>query len=318
MDFNEFLPKEEIEAEIEIAEPIEKISQNQVYDIIIGKKPDWQSIIYDLINSEHLNPLDIDLFILTNKYFEKIEELDLDFYISSKVLLAASFLLRLKSEFLLNKSLKSIDEILFGKKESSYNPIERIEIDENDLPILIPKTPMARLRKVTLDELMNALNKAMNTETRRIKREVAIKRAHKLAELSIPEVRRIDLRDRIKQFYAKILTNLRKQSQEMENKISFTNLIGIEKEEKLASFLPLLHLSNSKKLWLEQEKHLDEIWVYLYTYFDKNREKFSEALKEIEELEEELSEIVEEEEIEKKIEKATDTEYEDIEDTDNI
>ncbi|MBT4135465.1 segregation/condensation protein A [archaeon] len=267
-----------------------KIGQNQVYDVIVGRKPDWQSIIYDLIHTEQLDPWDIDIVVLTQKYFEKIYELEdePDFYISSKVLFAAALLLRIKSEFLLNKYIKSIDEILFGRKDEEKLVVEKIEIDIDELPLLIPKTPLPRARRVTLPELMSALNKAINTESRRIKREVAITRARKLSEVDIPEIKRVDLKDRIKQFYARVLTGVKKKAETADkhlNKICYHDLIGKEKEEKLACFLPLLHLSNTKKLWLEQEEHLDDIWIYLYNYFDKNRDKF------IEELEEDIEEM---------------------------
>lgn len=306
MDFRDFLPEEEeTESDLkesEVSENIEKIDQTQFYDIITSQKPDWQAIIYDLIHSEQLDPWDIDIVLLTGKYFEKIIELEekavsegieeIDFYISSKVLFAAALLLRIKSEFLLNKHIRSIDELLFGKKEEHKQIMERIEIDEDELPILIPKTPLPRLRRVTLNELMSALNKAINTESRRIKREVAIKRAKKLSEVDIPKFRRIDLKDRIKQFYAKIFTSIKKLASKTDkslNKVGYSNLVGKEREERLACFLPLLHLSNTQKLWLEQEFHLDEIWIYLYEYFNKNRDEFIEELEEdIEEMKEEL------------------------------
>jgi len=300
MGFEEFLPKETEEEEQQQIPPLEskdskipsKIGQNQFYDVITSKKPDWQAIIYELINSEQLDPWNIDIIILTQKYFAKLEELEeTDFYVSSRVLLAAALLLRIKSEFLLNKHVRNIDEILFGKKEENKQIIERIEIDEEELPILIPKTPLSRMRRVTLPELMSALNKAMNTESRRIKREVAVKRAHKLSHVDIPKFRRIDLKDRIKQIYARILTSLKKKAineKKHMNKIGYTNLIGNEKEEKLAGFLPILHLDNAKKLWLEQETHLNEIWIYRYEYYNKNKKDF------IEELEEDIDEMKEE------------------------
>ncbi len=289
MGFEEFLPEEETEDD-NLTE-VEKINPNQVYDVITSKKPGWQAIIYDLINSNQLDPWDIDIILLTNKYFEKIEELEeMDFYISSKVLLAASLLLRIKSEFLLNKYIRSIDEILFGKKEEKNKTIEKIEIDAEDLPILIPKTPLSRLRKVTLPELMAALNKAINTETKRIKREVSIKRAKKLAEVDIPQVKRIDLKDRIKQLYARILNALKKPQ---ITKKTYSELIGKEKEQRISCFLPLLHLNDGRKLWLEQEKHLDEIYVFLYEYFEENRENFLDGLEEDIEMKNELGEKIE-------------------------
>jgi segregation and condensation protein A len=270
-------------------ENVDKIGQNQVYDLVTGRQSDWQAIIYELIHTEQLDPWDIDISVLTKRYFEKILEMEEgDFYVSSKVLLAAALLLRVKSEFLLNKHLKSIDDILFGKKEEKRPVIEKIEIDENELPILIPRTPLPRQRKVTLDELMGALNHAINTESRRIKREVAVKRAKKLSEVDFPSFKKIDLKDRIKQFYARILTSIKKK--EKLNKIGFNDLIGKEREERLACFLPLLHLSNHQKLWLTQDGHLDEIWIFLFEYFDKNREEFIEDLEEdIEDMKAELA-----------------------------
>jgi len=297
MDFEKFLGlKEEVDEEplVNQEEEVEKIGPMQFYGIITSDKPDWQAVIYDLIHAEQLDPWDIDIIVLTNKYFQKLHELEeglegaddseeTDFYVSSKVLLAASLLLRIKSEFLLNKSIKSIDEILFGRKEDEKRIVERIIVDEDELPILIPKTPLPRARRITLPELMLALNKAINTESRRIEREVSIKRAKKISEINLPEFRRIDLKDRIRQFYARVSTSIKKKAIKPDkelNKVSYANLIGKEREEKVACFLPLLHLSNNKKLWLEQEEHLEDIWVYLYKYFEKNSEDFLKGLDE--------------------------------------
>lgn len=308
MDFEDFLPNKDSEngddnkeSDIELFEENkevkDKISPNQFYDVITSRKPDWQSIIYELIATDQLDPWDIDIVVLTKRYFEKIIELEeAEFYVSSKVLLAAALLLRIKSEFLLNKHIKSIDDILFGRKDDKKYSVERVQIDENDLPVLIPKTPLPRLKKVTLNELMAALNNAIETESRRIKREVEIKRAKKLSEVDFPTFRRIDLKDRIKQFYAKILTSIKKVSIDKDkplNKVPYSHLAGKDREERLACFLPLLHLSNTKKLWLEQECHLEEIYIYLYEYFDKNRDNFIEELEEdIEGMKEELAEEI--------------------------
>ena len=328
MDFKEFLPSNEEDEEenlnfeeLKNSEHIEKINSNQFYDVITSRKPDWQQIIYDLINSEQLDPWDIDIVILTRKYFEKIAELEkassdsdesegeADFYISSKVLFAAALLLRIKSEFLLNRHIKSIDEILFGKKEENKYVIEKIEINEDEIPLLIPRTPLSRLKRVTLPELLSALSKAINTETRRIKKEVGIVRAKKLSEVDFLTFRRIDLKDRIKVFYARILTFLKRKSNTSEenlNKICYSHVAGKEKEERISSFLPLLHLSNTQKLWLEQEKHLDEIYIYLYEYFDKNRDKFIQGLEEdIENMKEEIQNEKEELDNKDKIEDIT-------------
>jgi len=76
----------------------------------------WQAIIYDLIKTEQLDPWDIDLGILADKYVDIIQHLeDADFFVSSKVLLACSLLLRLKSEILINSYIQDLNDALYGR-----------------------------------------------------------------------------------------------------------------------------------------------------------------------------------------------------------
>ena len=70
-----------------MSEQEDKINQNQFYDIITKEELSWQSIIYDLIKTEQLDPWDIDLGILAERYIQVIQELEEeDFFVSSKVL----------------------------------------------------------------------------------------------------------------------------------------------------------------------------------------------------------------------------------------
>src|SRR3989344_1843208 len=110
----------------------EKINQEQIQALLFEEKLSWRSIIYDLINSEQLDPWNIDLSLLSEKYLEKVRLLEeANFFVSSNVLLAASLLLRLKSEILLTQDIPTLDDILFGKKEEKTYGQERIEFDEN-------------------------------------------------------------------------------------------------------------------------------------------------------------------------------------------
>src|SRR3989344_2466565 len=81
----------------------EKVGQEQIHNLLFGDKLAWHEIIYDLINTEQLNPWDIDISLLAEKFLERVRQLEeANFFVSSKVLLAASLLLRIKSEILLN------------------------------------------------------------------------------------------------------------------------------------------------------------------------------------------------------------------------
>jgi segregation and condensation protein A len=288
METTDLFPEKGAENEVEdFKVKTEKISQEQFYDLITNKEASWQAIIYELIQTEQLDPWDIDLSLLAQKYLEKIREMEeANFFISSKVLLAASLLLRIKSEILLNHYIRSLDDILFGKKEEKKKEIERIEIDEDELPELIPKTPLPRFRKVSLQELMGALNKAINTENRRIKREISERRAEKISQLDFENKKAVvGIKDRIRQVYARIKNYFNKQ----EKKLSFTELAGNSREEKLAAFLPVLHLENQQKIWMEQENHFDEIWIWLYKLYKKQEQQAMEELKEeVDEIKEEL------------------------------
>jgi len=294
MEFEDFLPKEKEKNDIDDSEVkttkkkeyIEKISQEQFYDMLTNKEVSWQAVIYELIQTEQLDPWNIDLALLSQRYLEKIRALEeSNFFISSKVLLAASLLLRIKSEILLNRYIRSLDEILFGKKEDKeIKEFEKIEINEDEIPELFPRTPLPRFRQVTLQELMSSLNKAINTEQRRIKRELFSRQAEKLAQINIPKTR-VNVRDRIRQIYAKIQTYFKKKPL---SKLGFSELTNNNKEEKLIAFLPLLHLDNQQKVWLEQEKHFEEIWIWLYEIFKKKQEALQELEQEVEEVEEEM------------------------------
>ena len=99
----------------------DRINQNQFFDLITGEELSWQAIIYDLIKTEQLDPWDIDLGILAQKYVTTIQQLeDADFFISSKILLACSLLLRLKSAYLQCSLRVSILESLWEWRNHLY------------------------------------------------------------------------------------------------------------------------------------------------------------------------------------------------------
>jgi len=251
----------------------EKVGQEQIHGLLFGDQLSWQSIILDLINSEQLDVWDIDLTLLTNKYLEKIRDLEeTNLFVSSKVLFAASLLLRIKSEVLLNHYLPTLDDILFGKKEEKRYEQERIEL-EGDIPDLVQRTPLPRHRKVTLQELMSALGKAITTENRRIKKVVTARQQEIETAISIPKAT-INLKDMIKQVYGK----LRDFFSQSEERVAFSDLLGENhhlSEERVNHFVPLLHLDNQHKVLLEQDKHLEEIYVWRKQHHTK---KFAQEL----------------------------------------
>ena len=69
--------------------------------------------------------------------------------------------------------------------------------------------------------------------------------------------KKISLTDSIKNIHGKI-----KSLFEKAERVKFSEFAGEKREDKIDSFIPLLHLDNHNKLWLQQENHFDEIWIH--------------------------------------------------------
>lgn len=242
------------------------VSQKEVEDLLFNREIGWKEIIYDLINTEQLDPWDIDVGRLAEGFLIRIQQYEeTDFFISSKVLLAAALLLRIKSELLLSRYMKSIDSILFGEKEEKKERgLERIELDE-EIPELVLRSPIPRFRKVTLSELIESLNKAIITENRRIKKVIVDNNALREAGISLPK-RKYNIMNRMKGIHDNIKDYFSKSD---KKKVSYTQIIGDDKEERALSFFPIIQLENNGELWLEQENHFDEIYIWLKKVFLK-------------------------------------------------
>ena len=228
---------------------MEKVGQEQIHDLLFSEQLSWQAIIYDLINAEQLDPWDIDISFLAQKYLERVHQLEeANFFISSKVLFAASILLRIKSEILLQHDLPGLDAILLGEEEEQKHYVqERLELDE-DIPELVVRTPLPRFRKVTLDELMRALSNAIITENRRIKSIVTARQQEYETAQALPK-HRINIQDKLREVHARLQGIFSNR----EERLAFSEFAGQTSEERIATFIPLLHLDHQHQVWLEQD-----------------------------------------------------------------
>jgi segregation and condensation protein A len=276
-----------------------RVGQDQIYDLLVSRELSWQAIILELIRTEQLNPWDIDLALLANKYLEtiqKLEELEEGtFHVSSKILLAAAILLRMKSQ-ILHENIKDIDELLFESKKKLRDELVKnpqiITIDEDDVPIIMPRTPLPRARKVTLQELMSALDKAINTEHRRIKKTFSMNRARHAIDLAIFPRFTFNLTKRIQNLFQRIKDFFSRSKE----KLTFSQLAPeSDKIEKIGVFLPLVHLDHQQKVWLNQKEAFGDIEVILRKKGEQLPEEieFFKDLKEEKEIPKEVKEIPE-------------------------
>lgn len=235
------------------------MSQDKILNLLMQKDEiTWQTILYDLVNSGEMNPWDIDVSLLANKYLETIRKMqESNLFISGKVLLASAILLRIKSEKLISEDIGLLDNLMFPAEmeelDQFFDRNRRITLDVE--PKLTIKTPQARKRRVTMNDLIGALEKALEVNERRILRHVERDR---VPDISMPEKTR-DITEIIKELYDKIKLTFTKKPT-----LTFTELVPSNKrEDKLATFVPLLHLATQEKVDLSQEEHFGEINIKL-------------------------------------------------------
>lgn len=234
---------------------------DKIYNMLIQKDEiTWQSILLDLIKSEQMNPWDMDISLLSQRYLETVRKMqDANFLISGKILLACALLLKIKSNKLVNEEILNFDSQLF-KQEETFEELEQLfdqaPRPDYEKPKLTIKTPMPRKRKVTLQDLMTALQKALEVEKRRnIKREL-----FDSVRVEIPQ-KKIDISEIISNVYNKIMDYFKTKKE----RLTFTTLVNSDKkEDKIYTFIPLLHLDNQEKVTISQSEPFGEISIEIY------------------------------------------------------
>src|SRR3989338_10607117 len=233
---------------------------DKIFEILFNKDEiSWQSLLLELVKEEGMDPWDINISLLSKKYIEMLGSLKkMDFHISGKVVLAAALLLKVKSNRLVGEDILNLDRFFANsQEEESYedfaSDLEFEQLpDTSGIPILIPHTPQPRKRKVSIYDLMEALQKAMDVKKRRIMRQLPSGRI-----LTLP-TRSFDIGNAIRELYLKIKGYFN-QGQE---KIMFSQIVpSEEKKDKVYTFIPLLHLATQRKIDLMQQEHFGDIEI---------------------------------------------------------
>ena len=231
----------------------------------------WQTLLYELIKKEQMNPWDVNISLLTKKYIETIKKLEeLDFRISGKVLLAAAILLKIKSNRLLNEDLSELDRLLTQSEEDLIDELDLEEPQRQDEEkhSIIPRTPQPRKRKVSVFDLVKALEKALEVKQRRVMNSIPP------MDVKIPKKTR-DITQIIRDVYGKIKSFFIINKQKT---LTFTQLVPSKtKEDKIYTFIPLLHLTNQRKVNLEQKEHFGEIEIMINAEKEVDKELSSET-----------------------------------------
>jgi segregation and condensation protein A len=241
-------------------------SNEQIFSILFDQDEiTWQSLIYDLVSSEKMDPWDVDVSLLAQKFLEKLKKFkEMDLKISGKVLLAAAILLRVKSTRFIEEDISALDSLIASASEPTEELFddgsEYAAIDTNlnlgEKPNIFPRTPQPRKRKVSVFDLVNALEKALEVYKRRpvkLKEEFKVKAPDKPRDISLV----------IRDVYTKIKSFFSSKGAKAP-KLTFDLLLpNNTKEDKVFTFIPLLHLDHQRKVELFQNEHFGAIEIEL-------------------------------------------------------
>lgn len=236
--------------------------QDAVFSLLFEKDEiTWQDIIYDLIKTEKMDPWDVDVSMLAEKFIDLLKEMKkMDFRLSGKIILAAAFFLKIKSDKLLKEDMAALNDLINPEHQEDLLGMLDGMPDEMQIPMEKPvlafRTPQPRKRKVSVYDLINALEKAFESDNKRTFKKVMGKN---YAPIRLPKKDQKDVTVIINDVYKKIEKKMNKMKI-----LTFSELVDSDsKEDKLYTFVPLIYLDSQRKIDLEQPQHFGEINIHL-------------------------------------------------------
>jgi segregation and condensation protein A len=211
----------------------------QLYGLILDDELGWEHLISTIIREEGMDPLDIDLVKIADKFSDLVLKLKaIDFRFGGKFVYTAAILLKMKSD-------KVIDELLNRQRLKQKDQEGSKYIRATPFGIIVAsKLPLSRSRRITLTELINTIREAMKyTVKHKINFEL------KLKEIKI-EQRIIALLERLSKMFS------------THDYVTLSELVPKkDRKEVVYTFLPLLFLANMGKVELEQAEPFEEVYV---------------------------------------------------------
>jgi len=220
-------------------------------------------VLVELVKEKKIDPWEIDLVDLTEKFLDKIQEMtERNLRLSARTLLAASVLLRIKSEVVLSIEQKYHEELEELEELEEIDEIDGLDslpvsLAPQELPLGINIERKIR-RKVTLAELVDILDNVTlgAHESRRIKKIYARAATKNLVRI---DHLKTDLRGYIEQMYQEI-----KEKLSNTNNLAFSTVIAnADRINRARMFLFLLFLAQHEKLSIHQRAPFEEIFVNL-------------------------------------------------------
>lgn len=219
--------------------------QFSIFDII--ESGNWEKLLYYIVEFENLNPYDIDLVKLCDKFLEYMNKAkELDFRIPAKVIFIATFLLKLKLDLLFPQNQETEEKI------KEILDIPKIDISNLELNLPIKRLPISQ---ITLEELIYSLRKILELKD---KKEKKISRLRRIKESMKEYFEEIEIDKIIEEVYQKILELVKYKDFLLFDEILEKN----DFKEIYIKFVSILHLELQKKIKTEQKDFFDKIFIF--------------------------------------------------------
>ncbi len=202
-------------------------------------------ILVSLAKNGDIDPWDIDIVDVTDRFLARVAELEkLDLRISSRTLLFASMLLRMKSDAL---------------EESEPEDLYEEDQGEDDLqacfPALKPKVRRHAKRRVTLSELIQELKKATKRKERSDVRRFVQLQAHDFDALAVAHSE--DIETHVKQMKCELKRRFASRDQVLFSELIVDNTV----EAIVETYIPLLFMATRRQIKLEQKELFGDLSI---------------------------------------------------------
>ena len=202
-------------------------------------------ILVSLAKNGEIDPWDIDIVDVTDKFLAQVARLEkLDLRISSRTLLFASILLRMKSDALEEPEPQDEDEP------------EPLEDDAHAcFPALRPKVRRPAKRRVTFSELIEELKKATKRKERSDERRLRHAQLQEFDALAVAHTEDIEKQ------VVRVQEELRRRFDEHDH-VRFSELLMHRTPEDIVeTYIPLLFMANRRQIQLEQKELFGDIFI---------------------------------------------------------
>jgi segregation and condensation protein A len=240
------------EEEFDASEPVFERDYSKMDLVDLIDQPAWKTILLDLVETEKMNPWDIEVVSLAEKYLKKISELQgNNLRVPANAILACAILVKTKSKYL---KLSSLDE---EETKVELTP-EQKALMLNQIPDLLAGR-VAREGRMTLDELVSSIEDIIQRTTPR-----------KGAARNIPRMEINFDSSSIEEKMQEILDLITKKV-DSQGIVLFDDLLeNKEIDSVVETFLPVLFLMNNGKIIAYQNEFFGEIFVKLISDKEAN------------------------------------------------